>query len=124
MRWIFRNVQVIGLKSVLSHGWVLVRNGRIEALGSGEPPQEILREEQVSSTRKDDVPIEVPGKMPQASEQKAEDGIIVVDGQGGYLSPGFVDLHVHGGGGDDFSDASADAYLSALKTHLPPSCPL
>lgn len=118
MKWIFRNVQVIGLKSVLFHGWVLVRNGRIESLGSGEPPQEILWEEQVSSTRKDDVPMEVPGKVPQASEQKAEDGITVVDGQGGYLSPGFVDLHVHGGGGDDFSDASADAYLSALKTHL------
>ena len=32
----------------------------------------------------------------RANTSKAEH---VIDAQGGYLSPGFVDLHVHGGGG-------------------------
>ena len=41
-----------------------------------------------------------------------------VDLQGGFLSPGFVDLHVHGGGGADFMDGSADAVQAALETHL------
>ena len=28
----------------------------------------------------------------------------VIDAEGLYVSPGFVDLHVHGGGGCDFLD--------------------
>jgi N-acetylglucosamine-6-phosphate deacetylase len=35
-----------------------------------------------------------------------------------YLSPGFVDLHVHGGGGYDFMDGSEEAVVKAAKTHL------
>lgn len=41
-----------------------------------------------------------------------------VDAQGMYLAPGFVDLHVHGGGGGDFSDASRASAHTALCTHL------
>lgn len=35
----------------------------------------------------------------------------------GYLAPGFVDLHVHGGGGADFMDGTADAFRVALRTN-------
>jgi N-acetylglucosamine-6-phosphate deacetylase len=35
----------------------------------------------------------------------------------GYVSPGFVDLHVHGGGGADFMDGTAEAFRTALKTN-------
>lgn len=45
-------------------------------------------------------------------------GDVLVDGRGGYLLPGLVDLHVHGGGGSDFSDARTDAAVSVLRTHL------
>jgi N-acetylglucosamine-6-phosphate deacetylase len=34
------------------------------------------------------------------------------DGGGAYLAPGFIDLHVSGGAGADFLDASADAFLT------------
>ncbi len=40
------------------------------------------------------------GKLPEA-----EDGITVIDGSGCYAAPGFVDIHVHGGGGVNFSIA-------------------
>lgn len=43
---------------------------------------------------------------------------VLIDGRGTYLSPGFIDLHIHGGGGADFSDADTDAYLTVLRTHL------
>ena len=33
----------------------------------------------------------------------------VIDGQGGYLSPGMIDIHIHGGGGFDTMDASPEA---------------
>lgn len=42
----------------------------------------------------------------------------VVDGKGGYLSPGFVDVHVHGGGGSDFMDGTEDAARAGCRTHF------
>lgn len=41
----------------------------------------------------------------------------VVDAKGQYLTPGFVDIHVHGGGGTDFMDG-AEAYAAACESHL------
>jgi N-acetylglucosamine-6-phosphate deacetylase len=39
------------------------------------------------------------------------------DLQGGYLAPGFVDLHIHGGAGADFMDATADAFRTVCQAH-------
>lgn len=41
----------------------------------------------------------------------------VVDAGRGYISPGFIDLHVHGGGGGDFMDGTADAFRAALQAN-------
>jgi N-acetylglucosamine-6-phosphate deacetylase len=41
-----------------------------------------------------------------------------LDANGDYLAPGLLDLHVHGGGGSDFLDASVDAFLTAADFHL------
>lgn len=46
-----------------------------------------------------------------------DDDVTIIDAQGGYLSPGFIDIHVHGGGGADFMDGNTDAVSTALKTH-------
>ena len=40
-----------------------------------------------------------------------------VDLKGGYLVPGYVDLHCHGGGGGDFMDGTADAFQIACRAH-------
>lgn len=37
---------------------------------------------------------------------------------GNFLAPGFVETHVHGGGGADFNDATPEAFLTAASTHL------
>ncbi len=42
----------------------------------------------------------------------------LVDANGNYVTPGFVDMHCHGGGGADFSDGNVDSVLTAAKTHL------
>jgi N-acetylglucosamine-6-phosphate deacetylase len=40
-----------------------------------------------------------------------------IDLEGGYLSPGFVDLHVHGGAGADFMDGTPDAFRAVCQAH-------
>jgi N-acetylglucosamine-6-phosphate deacetylase len=41
-----------------------------------------------------------------------------IDIGGSYLSPGFVDLHVHGGGGSDFMDGTIASVQQACASHL------
>ncbi|MCL2507945.1 MAG: N-acetylglucosamine-6-phosphate deacetylase [Oscillospiraceae bacterium] len=41
----------------------------------------------------------------------------IIDGKGLTLSPGFIDIHCHGGGGHDFMDASAEAFIGACELH-------
>lgn len=38
-------------------------------------------------------------------------------GDGLYIAPGFIDIHLHGGGGHDFMDGTLDAFLGAAKLH-------
>ena len=47
-------------------------------------------------------------ELPGASE---------IDAKGNYVSPGFIDMHVHGGGGHDFMDGTVEAFLEAAKLH-------
>ena len=47
---------------------------------------------------------------------EAEDAILI-DAKGKYISPGFIDMHVHGGGGHDFMDGNETAFLKIAETH-------
>ena len=41
-----------------------------------------------------------------------------IDCEGLYISPGFIDMHVHGGGGYDFMDGTEEALMGACDAHL------
>jgi N-acetylglucosamine-6-phosphate deacetylase len=41
----------------------------------------------------------------------------IIDAGAKYISPGFIDIHVHGGGGHDFMDNTVEAFLEIAKTH-------
>ncbi len=51
-----------------------------------------------------------PAEMPENAE--------IIDAEGRYLSPGFIELHTHGAGGHDFMDGSIDAIVQACQTHM------
>ncbi|HEU5117286.1 MAG TPA: amidohydrolase family protein, partial [Isosphaeraceae bacterium] len=72
---------------VLTDGSVLVRDDRIAAVG----PRARIRSEMASET-------------PEVTTS-------------GYIAPGFVDLHVHGGCGADFMDGTEDAFRTVLEAH-------
>ncbi len=40
-----------------------------------------------------------------------------IDAGGHYISPGFIDIHIHGGGGADFMDGTVEAFLCIAETH-------
>lgn len=42
---------------------------------------------------------------------------VEIDAKGNYISPGFIDIHVHGGGGHDFMDCNETAFLKIAETH-------
>ena len=74
---LFKNVRIIGSDSLLTKGWLFIRDDRILSFGRGLPPQNI---------------------------QLQADKIISAGGQ--LLMPGFIDLHTHGAAGVDFIEAT------------------
>lgn len=50
-----------------------------------------------------------PRRLPAADEW--------IDARGGYIAPGFVDIHVHGGDGADFMDGTVEAVHQACRCH-------
>ena len=51
-------------------------------------------------------------------ERLPEPDETVVDAGGKYISPGFLDIHVHGGGGYGFLRSSVDDVISCSKAHM------
>ena len=51
------------------------------------------------------------GKAPSESNPST------IDAAGGWLAPGFIDLHVHGAMGRDFMEAREDAFVEILRHH-------
>ena len=73
---------------VLSEGAVLVRQGRIAAI---------------------DTAARLITSVPP--------NVRVIRHDDGYIAPGYVDLHVHGGRGADFMDGTVEAFATVLAAH-------
>ena len=79
--------RVVTPEGVLSPGWIRLAGPAIDAVGSGHAT--------------DQLPSELP----------------VTDLHGHWVLPGFVDLHVHGGGGTSFTEGTADDARRAAEFH-------
>lgn len=86
--FIFTNARIVLPDTVLDNHYVSVKDGVIESIGKGAPDREQLN------------------------------SCTMVDCGGQYLSPGFIDIHCHGGGGADFMDGHMEDILTAARAHL------
>jgi len=50
-------------------------------------------------------------------EKEYKEEIRVIDAKGRYVSPGFIDIHIHGSGGFDTMDATTEA-LKVISTTI------
>jgi N-acetylglucosamine-6-phosphate deacetylase len=87
---LLRNAHLVLPGAIVEHGWICVEDGLITAIAADA------------------------GQQPPPVGPETE----VRDLAGAYLVPGFVDMHVHGGGGAAFSAGDADQALVAARFHL------
>ncbi|MGD8534905.1 MAG: N-acetylglucosamine-6-phosphate deacetylase [Candidatus Aminicenantes bacterium] len=57
-------------------------------------------------------------KVGQVDDSKIPQKTQIFDFKQKLAVPGFIDIHLHGGGGVDFLDSSPDSIVKALKIHL------
>jgi N-acetylglucosamine-6-phosphate deacetylase len=57
-------------------------------------------------------------KVGQVDDSKIPQETQIFDFKQKLAVPGFIDIHLHGGGGVDFLDSSPDSIVKALKIHL------
>lgn len=59
------------------------------------------------------------GKIIEVSSSNIDaPGAAELDARGKYISPGFIDIHIHGGGSHDFMDNTVEAFLGVAELHL------
>lgn len=65
----------------------------------------------------DDSSILIANGRIEAIGDPCPQGVERYDAKGGYILPGFIDIHVHGGGDADFMDATCEAVHQAARAH-------
>ena len=117
MTLLLHGAQKLDADGIVDDFWMLAESARITATGTGDGWRSQLA---LAAQRR------IPGSTQHATSWNREidtespafgaDEIEVVDAEGAWLTPGFIDLHGHGGGGFAFDDG-ADAIRSALAVH-------
>ena len=62
--------------------------------------------------------LEENGKIARYGSGPAPEAAETVDCGGRYLSPGFIDVHCHGGGSGSFMSMDLDQHIQAMQMHL------
>jgi len=58
------------------------------------------------------------GKIAAVLGNEVPEAEQIIDAKGRYVSPGFIDIHTHGGGGHDYMDGTVEAFTGAARAHM------
>lgn len=97
MNWLLRNGRFVMDRQVVQ-GDLYISEGKISCFS----PREAERD------------VEARSNMEMTQNRESYQ---TIDCQGALIGPGFIDLHVHGGGGADVMDATLEAYQQMAYTH-------
>jgi len=96
---LLQNIEIYTPTRRIADGAILIRNGRIVWVGTKKGAARFSR-----------------GKMEPSPFSSRP--MKIHDGRGLIAAPGFIDIHLHGGRGADFMDATPAAAVRVLQTHL------
>jgi len=86
---LLHGMRIVNPDKVLECGWMYIHENRISQMGAGEPPLDLA----------------------------TSDTVAKVDATGQWVTPGFIDIHVHGGNGSDVMDGQATAVENIARFH-------
>jgi N-acetylglucosamine-6-phosphate deacetylase len=104
------NGKVITPFQVLPGATVLISGDRITAV-------EIPAAAQTSALAQATAGSQATATAQASADTQAAPDPLIIDAAGRYVSPGFIDLHVHGGAGHDFMDGTKEAFLAIAGLH-------
>ena len=90
-KWIIVNGRAIGPDGIIEDATITIQGGKILSVESG--------------------------KTGSTGGAGKKNGTKQIDAEGRYVSPGFIDMHIHGGGGFDFMDGHESAFLAIAELH-------
>lgn len=82
---------------------ILIKNGKIVNSGKIYTGNLLIRGNKIADS-------DYRGQIPE--------NCICIHACGRYVSAGFIDIHVHGGGGYDFMDCTVEAFANIARIHL------
>ncbi|MGS5021444.1 N-acetylglucosamine-6-phosphate deacetylase [Paenibacillus sp. JJ1683] len=92
--------QVVVGNDIIDNGVVIIEGQSIVYVGSEE-----------------DLPVDWTSVVLGNPEEGATKAVNIVCLEGGYLLPGFIDIHVHGGNGEDFMDSDSRVLDAITSFH-------
>jgi N-acetylglucosamine-6-phosphate deacetylase len=116
-RVVLAGARVVTPAGTLPSGWVAVQGGLIAAVGPGLPATDAAVGPG-PSTMEGALGADLPAGGGGGGHAQPAGGTPVHDLGGAWLVPGFVDMHVHGGGGAWLSSADPQEVGRALRFHL------